>query len=67
MMIMVISIFMKKRAILGHNDDHRKHSDQDYELWSFGGFGFTCPENISTPLWNRETYYLPLDLNENFN
>jgi N-acetylneuraminic acid mutarotase len=40
---------------------------KDSELWSFGGFGFVCPENISTPLWNRETYYLPLDLNENFN
>jgi len=45
-----------------HNDDDEDHfhDGKDYELWSFGGFGFVCPENISTPLWNRETYYLPL-------
>jgi len=48
--------------IRNRKNDNDKNHDIDYELWSFGGFGFTCPENISTPLWNRETYNLPLEL-----
>jgi N-acetylneuraminic acid mutarotase len=48
-----------------HDDeDDEDSSHKHHELWSFGGFGFACPQNISTALWNRETYNLPLELLE---